>query len=566
MLTGSKTLRRAACSLVLLLSSCAGGLAKTASTPAAPNPPAPNLAASMPLYAAFMAGNYAAGTGHDHEAAQFFDRAYSLDPTNPMLLHQAFVTALLANSPNAPALARRMGNDPLALMVRGNALLAFGHNAKAAAVFKTMPPTGVTGLIRPLLLAWTEAGEGECDRAIARLKQSEATAPFGPVYALNAAMIAELAGREAEAAPLYLIAERAFPAPNLRLAQALASFRARQGQHQAADAILVRMVGSHPDLRLALDALEADASRPMVESAKQGAAEAYLTLAGSLDQPQQILLRQLLLRFALRLRPDLSAARLLAANLDMARGQSAKAAATLGRIPASDPLYGPAVVQRAQILAGMGKGAAMVPALEALAAAHPHVSTPIVLAADIERDAGHYASALRLYDQALARLGPNPPGSAWAIYYGRAIAEDKSGHWPAAEADLKRALAIEPGQPFVLNYLGYSYAVRGIHLARAQSMIEQALQIDPNEGAIIDSLGYVLLKRGKLAEAMREQIRAVQAAPNDPEVNAHLADIYAAAGNHLAARNQWARALSLHPDPAEAAKIRAALKRDDHGS
>ncbi|OYW06994.1 MAG: hypothetical protein B7Z59_12535, partial [Acidiphilium sp. 37-67-22] len=86
------------------------------------------------------------------------------------------------------------------------------------------------------------------------------------------------------------------------------------------------------------------------------------------------------------------------------------------------------------------------------------------------------------------------------------------------------------------------------------------LAVDPHEGAIIDSLGYVLLREGKLAEAMTTQIHAVHLAPDDAEVNAHLADIYAAAGHKLAAEHQWERALSLHPDPKLRATIEARLK------
>ncbi|MDD2878524.1 MAG: hypothetical protein PHT60_15695 [Acidiphilium sp.] len=554
MIFGPKTRHRAACSLVLLLSSCAGGMAETASPP------------TMSLYGAFMAGTYAESTGHDAAASRFFATAIARDPTNQALLRQGFVTALLARSPEAPKLAARMGDDPLALMVRGNAAIVAGNDAKAGADFAAMAKTGETGLIRPLLLAWAAAGAGDFGPAIDRLKGLETTPPFGPVYTLNAALIADLAGREAEAAPLYLMAEQAFPAPNLRLAQAIASFQARQGNTERADAVLVRMAASHPDLRLALKALERDAAKPMIDSAQDGVAEAYLTLAGSLDQPKQILLRKILLDFAVQLRPDLAAARLLRANLDTTLGKPDRAAADLSKIGANDPLYATAVMQRAEILDGQGKGVSMLPALTALAQAHPLDAAPLTLAGDIQRDAKHYAAARALYSQALARLGPNPPGEAWSIYYGRAIAEDKLGDWPNADADLHRALAIEPGQPFVLNYLGYSYALRGEHLAQARSMIEQALQVDPNEGAIIDSLGYVLLRQGKIAHAMRVQIRAVQAAPDDAEVNAHLADIFAAAGDHLAARNQWARALALHPDKPEAAKIEAELKRDPAGS
>ncbi|MGC9271538.1 tetratricopeptide repeat protein [Acidiphilium sp.] len=550
----SKMLRRSACALVLLLSSCAGGRADTASPP------------SLSLYSAFMAGRYAAATGHETTAARFYADAIALDPDNRTLLRQGFITALLARSPDATMLAKRMGNDPLAILVRGNALIEAGHDRKAATLFAKMPATGVTGLIRPLLLAWSDAGAGRFGPAIDRLTGLDAGSPFGPVYTLNAALIADLAGREAEAAPLYRAAEQAFASPNLRLAQAIASFQARQGHFQSADAILVRLAATHPDLRLALRRMERDAAKPMITSAQDGVAEVYLTLAGSLDQPQQVLLRQILLGFALQLRPDLAAASLLLANLDVTLHHPERAAATLTRIGADDPLYGPALMQRAQILAGLGKAMPLLPALADLARTHPHDAAPITLAADIERDAGHYRRARRLYSQALARLGPNPPGEAWAVYYGRAIAEDKLHDWPAADADLHHALALQPGQPFVLNYLGYSDALRGVDLAQAQTMIEEALQVDPNEGAIIDSLGYVLLREGKIAQAMRTQIRAVQEAPDDAEVNAHLADIFEAAGDHLAARNQWVRALALHPDAAEAARIEAHLKHDAAGS
>jgi tetratricopeptide (TPR) repeat protein len=567
MISGSKSLRRAVCSMVLVLSCCAGG---NAAAPTATPQPATPLATPLPdglsLYSAFMSGNYAASTGHEAAAAKFFGQAVALDPGNQGLLRQAFITALLAHSPDASKLAAQLGSDPLAIMVRGNALMLAGDHAKAAALYATMPANGVTGLIRPLLVAWAQAGAGNDDNAIDLLQGLDTTQPFGAVYALNAGLIADVAGREAQAAPFYAMAARTMQSPNLRLAQAIASFQARQGHSDSADAILVRAVGSHPALALALDGLEHDAATPMIRSAQDGVAEAYLSLAGSIDQPQQLLLRQILLGFAVELRPDLTAAKLLLADLDVTLKRPARAADALAQTSTADPLYGPAVMQRAQILAGLDKGAVMLPALAALAQAHKDNAAPLSLAADIERDAGHYAAARHLYGQALSRLGPNPPAPAWALYYGRAIADDKLNDWPAAKADLHRALALQPGQPFVLNYLGYSEALRGTNLAQAQTMIEEALQVDPNEGAIIDSLGYVLLRRGKIAEAIKVQIRAVHAAPTDAEVNAHLADIFAAAGNHLAARNQWERALALHPDKTEAAKIEAHLKHDAVGT
>jgi Flp pilus assembly protein TadD len=132
---------------------------------------------------------------------------------------------------------------------------------------------------------------------------------------------------------------------------------------------------------------------------------------------------------------------------------------------------------------------------------------------------------------------------------------DQGGDWAKAQPDLETALKLSPGQPYVLNYLGYSWAVKKQNMAQARAMIEQALKIVPNDGAIIDSLGYVQLQQGDARAAVVTLGRAVQLQPEDPTVNAHLGDAYAAAGERLQANFQWRRALQLDPDPDLAAEL-----------
>ena len=120
--------------------------------------------------------------------------------------------------------------------------------------------------------------------------------------------------------------------------------------------------------------------KPVINTPAQGMAEAYLTLAGALDQPSQRFLRVTFLRFALQLRPDLTAARLLLANTQ-AGGEDADAApsprqmqnalATLQPIAGRDPLYGPAALQQANLLAALGRPQAAVALLDGLIAVTP---------------------------------------------------------------------------------------------------------------------------------------------------------------------------------------------------
>ena len=54
--------------------------------------------------------------------------------------------------------------------------------------------------------------------------------------------------------------------------------------------------------------------------------------------------------------------------------------------------------------------------------------------------------------------------------------------------------------------------------------------------------------------------KAVKLEPEDPTINAHLGDAYAAAGDQLQAIFQWRRALQLNPDADLASELLAKLQ------
>ena len=79
---------------------------------------------------------------------------------------------------------------------------------------------------------------------------------------------------------------------------------------------------------------------------------------------------------------------------------------------------------------------------------------------------------------------------------------ERSKRWPEAEADFQQALKINPDQPQVLNYLGYSWVDRGINLDEALDMIKTAVDLRPNDGYIVDSLGWAYYRLGRYEEAV----------------------------------------------------------------
>jgi len=211
------------------------------------------------------------------------------------------------------------------------------------------------------------------------------------------------------------------------------------------------------------------------------------------------------------------------------------------------------------LMTRLGQGDEAQQKLQALAKAYPWSPEPVLAQADLMRQQKQWLPAAALYTQALPLLPKDSP-AAWIIYYNRAMCYDQGGDWARAQPDLLTALKLSPGQPYVLNYLGYSWAVKKENMDKARAMIEQALKIVPNDGAIIDSLGYVLLQQGQAQAAVRTLAKAVQLQPEDPTINAHLGDAYAAAGEHLQAVFQWRRALQLDPTPDLAAELLSKLQ------
>ena len=81
----------------------------------------------------------------------------------------------------------------------------------------------------------------------------------------------------------------------------------------------------------------------------------------------------------------------------------------------------------------------------------------------------------------------------FAILYSRGIAYERSNQWNKAEKDLTDALEINPNDPYVLNYLAYSWLDRNQNLNKAVNLLEKAVELEPNDGGVGGAF-YLLLR------------------------------------------------------------------------
>ncbi|MGB5869725.1 MAG: tetratricopeptide repeat protein, partial [Albidovulum sp.] len=203
---------------------------------------------------------------------------------------------------------------------------------------------------------------------------------------------------------------------------------------------------------------------------------------------------------------------------------------------------------------------AAIEALEQLTKAYPDLIETWVALGDISRHEERFEDRIRVYDKAVALID-TPLPEHWVVFYARGICYERAKQWDNAEADFRQALALNPDQPQVLNYIGYSFVEMNENLDEAMSMIERAARARPDEGAIIDSLGWALYRLGRYREAEVQMERAIELMPVDAVVNDHLGDVYWAVGRFREAEFQWKRALSFKPETEEVAdRIRRKLE------
>jgi tetratricopeptide (TPR) repeat protein len=130
------------------------------------------------------------------------------------------------------------------------------------------------------------------------------------------------------------------------------------------------------------------------------------------------------------------------------------------------------------------------------------------------------------------------------VYFLRGTLADRQKQYDAAEAQFRRALAIDPQNATILNYLGYMLADRGVRLSEALTMIRKAVELDPQNYAYLDSLGWAYYKTGQYALAEENIRKANERNSGDPTIHDHLGEVYEKAGKLKLAVAQWERALT----------------------
>jgi tetratricopeptide (TPR) repeat protein len=523
--------------------------------------------AQNPEAGAYLAARQADSDGDVEAAARLYMRALRGDPENPGLLESATLNLLAGGRVDeAVEVARRLTEIEPGHRVANLALVATAMAAgefDAARARLAGQAQGFHPLTARLLDAWAVLGTGDAEGADAALAALDSPPLFRVFGAYHLGLMRQAQGDHEGALEALDASNELSGGQNIRLTLARTRALEALGRGDEARAALTAFAEG---LRRAEPVVEAEFARidsgaapePLVADAAQGAAEALFGVASALAGEGGRRFALAHAQLATRLRPDLSPAWLLIAELIEAEGHPEQALAAYERIPADDPTWLRAQIGRASALQALERHDAAAEALRAAAAARPRNADAHLALADLLRRREQWAASAEAATRGL-EIEREAGRDDWTIYYQRGIAYERDGQWDKAEADFLKALEMEPDQPLVLNYLGYSWVEQRKNLDEARAMIEKAVELRPEDGYITDSLGWVLYRLGDYEGAVEWLERAVELEPTEAVINDHLGDALWMVGRRLEAQFQWRRARSLNPEPADLARIKRKL-------
>lgn len=520
------------------------------------------------LAGSYLAGRLARTENETAEAAGFYRSALEQDPGNETLLEQAMLMEVSEGNFDrgielAQKLTAKQPRHRVARLLLG--LKAFNANEfkKAETHFRSAATGPIGELTSAIAQAWVILASNDTGRALGKLKLRR-QADWAQFYLqYHRALIADLGGRKTVAREAY---NRVFEQDSrtLRTALAFARHAAHRKDFKQAKSILKNHLEAtkgdgHPLARELLEDVGANKKQSLlITTPRQGLAEVFYGLGEALTGEGGVSIGVLYLQMALYLDPEQPFALAALANAYETTKRYSAAIDVYARIPQGTPLQTAIDIRKALNLNSLEKVDEAKTLLEQVAAKNPGDIKPLDALGNIMRSHKRYDEAVGYYSRVIDALG-KPQQEDWVHFYSRGTCYERLKKWPEAEKDLRQALKLNPDQPLVLNYLGYSWIDQNRNLKEGLKLIEKAVALKPDDGYIVDSLGWAHYKLGNYTRAVTFLEEAVELRPEDPVLNDHLGDAYWQVGRHREARFQWDQAASLNPEPDDLVQIEKKL-------
>lgn len=500
---------------------------------------------------AYLSSYFAQNRNDWDSANNFLQAVLENDQDNIELIKRSMILAVGESDLETAALhAQRLydegDQESLILLVLALHEAKSSNYKPALDKIKAMPDDEMTSFIKPLLLGWVEAGADEA--YVPKITAADKTT----IHTYHKALIAFYLGQNDKVIELI---EETLQYPNVTVLESdrLADLYALLGHKEKAGKIYSMILDRLPAYSFAQkkkDALDGDDQdlikqylEPVtsIDSISAGIAQALYDMSFILYQERSMTSTRIFGSMALMMDQDHIATLGLLAETLVTFERSDDAIELFNRIPKSYHKYINTQRRVADVLIESERYEEAENVLNTIYSEYDDVEALIKIG-DIYRQKEEYAKALEIYNEAAEDIGSPLPEKYWFLLYARGMVYEREGQWEKAEADLLAALDYQPDHPYLMNYIGYGWADRGMNLDRSLELIRNALKLLPRDGYITDSLGWVYYMSGQYKKAVPYLEQAVELLPYDATINDHLGDAYWRVGRRIEARFQWERA------------------------
>lgn len=524
---------------------------------------------------AFLAAR-TADVDHDYpNAITLYKKALELEPANTEIRERLMLALLMSGDfdgalPFAQELKSDEAVERITTIVRGLDDIRNGKYADAQKLLTYKGSNDLDRITHTLLGAWARVGAGKGKEAQALVRDMKGPPWFKVFTEYHLGAMGLVAG-DINTARSHLTAAitnedgvATTPDTFMRAVMALARLEATQGNKQKAlDTIAVgdRLISNYAPLKALRESIErGDKPEQQVTTATEGAAAVLFSVGGALNRQGAEEMVSLYLQMSHALDQKSADTLILLGGLAEKLEQPKQAIELYSKVPADSPMRRISELQLGLTLAQTGEVDSAREHLKALITSDPSDLRSYLAYGAVLSDAKDYKAMAENYDKAVVVIGPVPRPADWSVFFQQAIAYERLKQWDKAEPAFRKALELNPEQPQVLNYLGYSFVDMNRNLDEGMAMIRKAVDARPDDGYIVDSLGWAYYRLGKFDDAVTELERAVQLRAGDAAINDHLGDAYWRVGRKLEAGFQWKRALTMEPEATEIPKIEAKVK------
>jgi tetratricopeptide (TPR) repeat protein len=515
---------------------------------------------------AYLAGRQAISDHNFVTASEFQTKSVSVDPSNAKLLEGLMISFIAQGSVDKAISIAEVYKDngnqsQISQMILSASLIKDGRTEAFLSFIKDA--SKITPILKDLLSAWVLMGLNDDVNANRIFDKTAKVQGMGQFVNFHRAMSQLAAGKFEQALKTFNLIHSDKENPTRRSVISHTKILLSQSKFKEAQSLLEKWFG--PTFDPEIEELFLNATNGKVypktsfSNINIAVADVFHSIANLIRKEADPTFTLIYSRLAEYLDANHIDSILMTADLLVELEQYNLAIKEHEKLSNSQPQYFASELGRAEALRSSGKEEAAVEVLAALTRQFPNSPNGFSILGNHYRRLEAYDRAEVAYKEAI-KLYQAKGEAGWFLYYVRGITRERLNLWGLAEKDFRKALSLNPTQPQVLNYLGYSLIEKNTKLDEALDMIERAVKESPDSGYIVDSLGWGYYKLGEYEKAVPNLEKAAELMPIDPIVNDHLGDVYWMVGRKTEAEFQWRRALSFDPEEEEIQRIKKKLK------